>query len=244
MNADSELQRWRAQWQADTHVPAGLRERVKRDSRRMRLMLYTELIITAIAGSLGTVWAMASEQPAMRILAFWVWASLLIAWIFRFINDKGNWSGAAPDTEAFLHLSLRRCQANVRAVKFGFVLYFAQLAIVSTCVYWELKRQSPTDLWTYLTLTRSLVVWFCAALFLLWIVWYARKQKAELNYLLEVQRDWEKYADEWETPAPESKKRWKLTALLSSLIRDHISSLSQLEDLDWRVRRKKKIWKT
>ena len=242
MNIDRELQQWRAQWQTETHVPAGLRGRVKRESRRMRLMLYADIAITAVAGSLGAAWAMASEQPAMRILAVWVWVSLLIAWIFRLVNNKGNWSGTAPDTEAFLHLSVRRCRANLRAVKFGFVLYFVQFPITSACVYWELNRRSPTDVWTYLTLTRSLVVWFCAALFLLWMVWYARRQKQELNCLLQMQQDWEKYAEEWNTPASKSKKLWKWVDL-GSLVRAHISSLSQLEEFDWRIRRKKKVWK-
>jgi hypothetical protein len=91
---------------------------------------------------------MASERPAMRVFAIWVWASLLITWIFRSMKDKGNWSGAAPDTEAFLHLSIRRRRASLRAVRLG------------------------------------------------------------------------------------------------SLVRAHVSSLSQLKEFDWRVRRKKKLWKT
>lgn len=242
MNADQELQQWCAQWQAETRVPAGLRERVKRESRRMRLVFYAELVITATVGSFATAWTMASERPAMRLLALGVWASLLMTWIFRFMNDKGNWSGAAPDTEAFLRLSLRRCRANLRAAKFGFVSYFAQMAIVSACVYWEGNRQSPMSVWIYLTLPRSLVVWCCAALFLLWMIWHIRRKKAELSYFLSVQQDWERYAEEWEMPVSGIKKWWKLT-VLGSLVRAHIASWSQLEEFDWRVRRKKKIWK-
>jgi hypothetical protein len=243
MSVDPELQRWRAQWQTDTqHVPTGLRERVKRESRRMRLMLYADLVITVIAGSLGTVWAMASERPAMRFLAIWVWTSLLITWMFRLMNDKGNWSGAAPDTEAFLHLSVRRRRASLRAVKFGLVLYLAQMAVVSSCVYWEGNRQSPMNIWTYLILTRSLVVWFCAAVFLLWMIWYGRGKKAELEHLLKIQQDWDRYADEWDVSVSTDRKERKWAAL-GSLIRSHISSLSQLDEFAWGIRRKKKIWK-
>lgn len=242
MNADPELQQWCAQWQTETRVPAGLRERVKRESRRMRLMLHAEVAITAVAGSLGTVWATNAERPAMRSLAIWVWVSLLITWTFRLMNDKGNWSGAAPSTEAFLHLSLRRCRANLRAAKFAFVLYFAQVAIVSSCVYRELNRESPMSVWTYVTLTRSLVVWCCAALFLVWMLWHARRKKAELEQLLKIQGDWDKYADDGNTSISEGKKQRK-RAVFSLSVRDHIHSLSQLERFAWEARRKRKLWK-
>jgi hypothetical protein len=243
MNVDPELDRWRARWQTETPVPAGLRERVKREARRMRIMLYADVIVTAIMGGFATAWTMNSEQPAMRFLGIWVWASLLITWIFRFTNDKGNWSGAAPDTEAFLHLSARRCRARLRAVKFGSALYAVQLPVVSICAYLERNRRSPIDFRNYLTLTPNLIVWFCTALFFTWAVWYARAKKKELNSLLQLQQNWKKYAEGLETSVGERKKRWKW-AELGSLVSTHISSISQFEEFDWRIRRKKKIWKT
>jgi hypothetical protein len=243
MNIDPELDQWRAQWQAETHVPAGLRETVKREARRMRTMLYADVVVTVMMGSAATVWAMSPEQPAMKFLGIWVWASLLITWIFRFINDRDNWSGAAPDTEAFLHLSLRRCRARLRAVKFGCVLYVGQLLIVSICVYLERSRRSSIGLRDYLTLTPNLIVWLCTALFFAWAVWYMRVKKRELNSLLQVWQDWEKYAEELEASVLEHRKWAKPGSLVSALV-SLVLSTSQFEELDWRVRRKKKIWKT
>ena len=75
------------------------------------------------------------------------------------------------------------------------------------------------------------------------MIWYARGKKTELISLLKVQQDLEEYADEWKPPACESKK-WRKLDALGSLIREHVSFVAQFEELDWRVHRKKKIWKT
>jgi len=51
---DLELDVWRAQWQADTEVPADLRRKVERGSRNLRLLLALEVLITVVLGGGST----------------------------------------------------------------------------------------------------------------------------------------------------------------------------------------------
>jgi len=46
MNADTELDMWREQWQSETAIPADLRRKVERQSRAMKLGVINAILVT------------------------------------------------------------------------------------------------------------------------------------------------------------------------------------------------------
>ena len=166
MPADPELQRWQSLWHSDTQIPHDLRQRARRQIRRMRMMLVGDIAVTVIMGGGATVWALNSDRPSVRLLAAWVWFTILIAWIFRYFNNRGNWTGAAPSTDAFFEAWVKRCREMQRNLIFGIALGIVQFVVCSAWVSRELQHTRGTTLRQLATSTPMDVVWLCAALLL------------------------------------------------------------------------------
>jgi hypothetical protein len=190
MNLDLELENWKSLWQTDVRVPAGLREKANRQLRRMRVMLIADICVTVVMGGAAIAWAATSKQPSVRMLATWVWMTLIAAWLFRWLNDRGNWTGAAPNTEAFLDLLQRRYKSSLGSLQFGYVLGVVQLLFSSAWVYVELNRNSHITIGQFITLKANLAAWSCAVLLFIGAVRFSRKLQRELAYVERLRSDW------------------------------------------------------
>jgi hypothetical protein len=75
MKLDSELDHWRTQWQAATEAPvlAGLRARVARQSRYLRMMLLADVVVTFTIGGGTILLAALDPRPAKVLLAAATW---------------------------------------------------------------------------------------------------------------------------------------------------------------------------
>jgi hypothetical protein len=182
MKLDAELDLWREQWQSSSEAPAlsGLSKRVARQSRYMRIMLMADILVTLVIGGGTVVLAMRNPRIETAILAAATWLFITAAWIFGLSNRKDAWSPAASTTAAFLDLSLRRCRGNLRATTFGAILYFVEMAFCLSWVYHESGFLSST-----LIILIALITLTFAALLLI----YKKKKRADLAYLLNLQRD-------------------------------------------------------
>ena len=242
MNVDLELENWKSLWQTDVQVPADLREKANRQLRRMRTMLVADIGVTVVMGGAAIAWAMTPKQPPVRLLASWVWMTLIAAWLFRWFNDRGNWTGAAPNTEVFLELLQRRYRASLRSLKFGYALGVVQLLFSSAWVYFELNRNAPITILQFLTLKANLAAWSCALLLFVGAVRFSRKLERELAYVRQLRSDW---AGSERHPQDSGRPRNVLNgSFVSGLIQALMAFQSRFEELDWRRRRKKKSWKT
>ncbi len=188
MNMDAELDLWREQWKSPSGmaVPADLRKRVARQSRAMRIMLVSDILVTVLIGGGATAWLIQAPRTETVVLAVAVWLFIAAAWIFGMSNRKGAWSPAASSTSAYLDLSLRRCRANLRAVRFGAVLYFAEIVFSLSWVYHDLSQREPLPAGSFLTSTLVLIVWLCTGIFVVGLIWFWRRKRAELKYLLDM----------------------------------------------------------
>jgi hypothetical protein len=175
---DLELEAWRAQWRANTEVPADLRRKVARGTRHLRVMLALEVLVTVGIGGGSTVWAAMEPRAEMLVLAGAVWLFLAAAWTFATINRKGTWSPAALTTAEFVDLSIRRCRGKLAAMRFGVWLYFAEMAFCLTWLYRDPARRTPLPAIVFAVVT---------PVFLIGIARYRRKARAELSGLLELQ---------------------------------------------------------
>ena len=85
----------------------------------------------------------------------------------------------------FVELSVRRCRGRLAAVWFAAGLFLFQVVFILGWVY----RNSPAHREPVLTwlLFGSIpidIVWLCTLAFFGFLVWYRRRKRAELAYLL------------------------------------------------------------
>jgi Flp pilus assembly protein TadB len=176
---DLELDDWREQWQADTEVPADLRRKVERGSRNMRLLLAAEVLTTVLVGGGATLWAAMDPRTEMVVLSVAVWLFFGAAWMFTMMNRRGMWSPAAVSTSEFLDLSVRRCRMRLLSSGFGAGLYVAEMVFCLIWLYWDPARREPLP---------AVIFGVATPVFVVWLVRDRRKTRAELERLLELQR--------------------------------------------------------
>ena len=182
MKLDAELELWRDQWQASREAPelTGLCKRVARESLYMRIMLTADILVTLVIGGGTIALALRNPRPATAILAAATWLFIAGAWIFGLSNRKDAWSPSASTTSAFLDLSIRRCRANLRAIKFGALLYAVEMTF---CLSWVNHESGPLSS-TLITVVSLITLILAAALII-----YRKKKRTDLSYLLQLQRD-------------------------------------------------------
>lgn len=182
---DLELAEWRAEWRNETAVPPDLddvlRRKVDRQSRWMRIMRLSEVLITVVFGGGTAAWALRSGQVSVVVLAALTWVSLVLAWKISLANTRGLWSPAAETNSEFVGLSIRRCQAQVRSSAGAAILYLFNLSFALTWVYVD---QKILPLRAFLLSWRVCVVWAVTLTFFVWLVSYRRAKQAELIRLL------------------------------------------------------------
>src|ERR1700733_13890509 len=185
MNVDTELETWRRQWQSGTTVPLDLRRKVERQSRFMKIALIGDILVTITMGGATTGWAIRSPQPEIVLLAVATWVFIATAWTFTLTVNRGNWSPSVQDTAAFVDLSVRRCRGRLAAVWFAAGLFLFQMAF---CLVWvhnySPEHRAPLLLWLFSGSLPVDIVWLCTAAFFGFLVWHARRKRAELARLL------------------------------------------------------------
>ena len=179
MKPDLELEAWREQWQADTEVPADLRRKVERGSLNLRLLLALEALVTVVLGGGSTLLAAFDRRTEMVVLSAAVWLFFGAAWTFAVMNRRGIWSPEAVSTAEFLDLSIRRCQRRLASSVFGAGLYLVEMSFCLTWLYWDPARREPLA---------AIIFSFATPVFVVGLVRYRRKTRAELGRLLELQR--------------------------------------------------------
>lgn len=234
MNNDPELERWQSLWQTDGRIPPDLRERAMRQVRRMRILLIGDIAVTVIIGGGATLWGLSSSQPFIRLLTAWIWFTIIAAWIFRFFNHRGNWTGLAPSTDAFFEMWVKRCRENRRNLIFGIALGALQFTFCGFWINWELHQTRGISLRQFATAAPMDIAYVFAAGLLIWALWLFRKVTSELHYV-------ERLKDEWtagETVSgdvPERPARVPKSRFIEAIIvfRRHLEAL----DLQHRRRR-------
>lgn len=188
MSVDLELESWRNEWQTSAAIPADLRRRVRRQSRFVRIMLAADILVTVVVGGGATIWAARTPGTDYLVLALATWVFIAAAWAFVIRNRRGNWSPHALTTTAFLDVSIRRARSSIAAATFGTILYFAEIVFCLAWIYRQRLRSGPLPPGTFLTSPQTWIVWALTAAFAGFVVWYRRKKRTELSYLLNMRK--------------------------------------------------------
>lgn len=191
MNTDVELESWRRQWQsrADDGIDAGaadrLRHRVLRETRSLKLNLAWPILVTLVVGGWITERALRTGQTLDVVLAIEGWIFIVVIWTGCLWIARGTWRPLADTTAAFVDISIRRREANLRGLTFGACLYVAQLAFAVLA----LGATSPAGIVGVLTSSYMIVVgWIGVPCGLIALLWFRRRQRADLERLRELKR--------------------------------------------------------
>ncbi len=189
MTVDDELSNWRRDWQTADAVPLDLRKSVERQTRAMRLGVLADVLVTVAMGGGTTWWAVSSRQADVALLAAATWVFIVVAWAFGLAVNAGRWEPSALDTKAFLDLSISRCRARLATLRFSAGLAVSEMVFGLVWVYRHSPERPPVLRWLFFSSIPIDFVWAFAAAFFVLLVWYRRKKKSELDYLLQVRQE-------------------------------------------------------
>jgi hypothetical protein len=191
MNIDVELENWRRQWQSraesavDTAAVERLRRRVLRETRSLKLNLIWPILVTLVVGGAMILRALRSEQSLDVLFAVEAWIFIVVIWIGSLWIARGTWRPLADTTAAFVDISIRRREANLRGATFGACLYVAQLVFIVLA----LGAASPAGIVPLLTSSYVIVLgWIGVPSGLAVLYWFRRRQRGDLERLRELNR--------------------------------------------------------
>ena len=191
MTTDVELESWRRQWQSrseprvDADAAERLRRRVLRETRGLKVHLIWPVLVTIVVGGWITSRALRTGQTLDVVLAIESWAFIAVVWAGSLWIARGTWRPLADTTAAFVDISIRRRAANLHGLTFGACLYVAQLAFVVLA----LGAASPSGIVSVLTSSYMIVMgWVGVPCGLAALVWFRRRQRADLERLRELER--------------------------------------------------------
>lgn len=187
MNTDLELDGWRQRWQRQPVLreAAELKESVLRETRRLKLWLLAPAAVTVVIGGGVILQALSSPSPAAMVLAIGVWGFIATAWIGCLLLARGTWRPRAETTAAFLQLAIRRCESAVKTVPFGIGLYVFELLFMFV---WAVSNGVGTPSQVLTAPSMIAIGWVGGPIFVALMIVYARRKRAELARLLEMQR--------------------------------------------------------
>lgn len=188
MNLDTELEKWRGEWQSDDKVPPDLRRRVERQNRWMRVMLVAEILVTVGIGGAVIILAARMPRPSMLVLAAATWLFIAAAWAFRLTTNRGLGTPAAMDTAGFVDLLIKRCRARMSAALFGAGLYAVEMAFCLGWIYRESVEGMTLGSWLWFSSAFMDCIWLVTIAFFAATFWYWRKRREELAWLSNLER--------------------------------------------------------
>lgn len=191
MNTDVELESWRRQWQSrsesgvDADAADRLRRRVLRETRGLKLNLIWPILVTLVVGGWITSRALRTGQTLDVVFAIEAWIFIAVIWVGCLWIARGTWHPLADTTAAFVDISIRRREANLRSMTFCACLYVVQLVFVVLA----LGGASPSGIAPVLTSSYIIVVgWVGVPCGLAAVYWFRRRQLADLERLRELKR--------------------------------------------------------
>jgi len=189
---DDELEVWRRQWHSQPAVPIDLIRKVERQTVYMKLQRLA-LIIPILLG-VGTIVAAIIMKGAPWIfLAVGTWVFIILGLLFQYQNEKGIWTPAAETTSAYLELSIARCRKKLNDIRYTFV--FAPLLTLFVLVVDYQILASYGVVRTREDIAKIAGGFLFAVgvvgVVLLLMVATRQRVKAELAYLLNLQRQLE-----------------------------------------------------
>jgi hypothetical protein len=124
--------------------------------------------------------ALRAGQVIDAVLAVECWLFIVVTWAGCLWLARGTWRPLADTTAAFVDISIRRREANIRSASFGACLYVLQFLFI------VLVKIFSSAVGAVAVLTSPYVIllgWLGLPLVSAWMVWFRRRQRAQLEHL-------------------------------------------------------------
>jgi hypothetical protein len=199
MSTDSEREweSWAREWRSEegegsrssTIGREEIERRVRRQSRRLRLLVFVDALVVSVFLALSAWMAIRIPDPLMIVWAAAVWVFTFVALAFTIRNRRGIWAASAETTRAYLELSLERCRRKVRTARFGMQLLTVEIVFLLLWGTWEIAAhperlsERPGSLF----LRYGLIALFAAGT-IAWATLYRRSAVREMDRVEEIRR--------------------------------------------------------
>jgi hypothetical protein len=159
---------------------------VLRETRWTKIGMIAPVFVTFVIGSSIVVRALRTGAAADVVLAVEGWLFIAVLWICTLWIARGTWRPLADTTAAFIDISIRRREANLRIATLAAYFYAAQLLFVVLVMMFDTRAGAIAVL---TSLPALLLAWVGVPSMFVWLLWYRRRQRAALLHLRELERE-------------------------------------------------------
>jgi hypothetical protein len=164
---DPDIDRWTADWKAG--APPAID--VVRMARRERRWLWTWIALDWAVGAVFialAIWIWFNDSsPGMRFVAVAIVVLVAAALAFTMRNWRGTLAGDRASTVEFLELSMHRCKARQRYVRFGWLLLVGNVIVITIAFSLDIAK-GQRELLPGMILLTCLVTATAAGILWLW----------------------------------------------------------------------------
>jgi hypothetical protein len=164
---DPDMDRWTADWKAGAPPAVDVVRMARRERRWLLTWIAVDWAVGAAFVALA-IWIWFNESsPGMRFVAVAVVVLVVTALAFTVHNWRGTLAGDGASTVEFLELSMRRCKARQRYVRFGWLLLAGNVVVITIAFSLDIAKGQRELLPGMIVLT-CLVTAVAAGILWLW----------------------------------------------------------------------------
>lgn len=180
---DQDLDRWSAAWREVTPPIADLARMARRERRMLMLWIgFDWLVGAALLGFAVWLWV-SIGTPVMGFSAIGIAVLTLVVLAFTIVNWRGMLAGDRASAADFLALALKRSQARLRYIRFGWVILVADLAVIAGAFYLEVRDQGMARL-PGMLLSAAVATTAAAAI----LIWWGGRERRRMERLAAMQK--------------------------------------------------------
>ena len=180
---DQDIERWTAEWRAGAPPVADLARMAKRERRLLTAWIAFDWLVGA--GLLVfAVWMwLAIGTAPVGFAAISIWVLTIVVLGFTVINWRGMLAADRGSAAEFLAYAVRRSQARLRYIRFGWKILIADIIVVAGAMALEYRDEGadrlPAMLLSLIAATGSVGMV---------LLWWGRRERRRAERLAAMQR--------------------------------------------------------
>ena len=180
---DRDIERWTAEWRAGAPPVADLARMAKRERRLLTAWIAFDWLVGAgLLAFAAWLW-LELRTPAMGIAAIGIAVLTIVVLAFTIVNWRGVLRGDRASATDFIALAMKRSEARLRYIRFGWRILVADLVVIAGAMALEVRDEGLTRLPGMLLSTIVATAGAAAIL-----AWWGRRERRRAERLAAMQR--------------------------------------------------------
>jgi len=180
---DRDIERWTAEWRAGAPPVADLARMAKRERRLLTAWIAFDWLVGAGLLALAMWMWLAIGTAPVGFAAIGIGVLTIVVLGFSVINWRGMLAADRESASGFLTLALRRSQARLRYIRFGWLILVADIIVVAGAMALEFRDGGTARLPGMLASLASATAAVAAVL-----LWWGRRERRRAERLAAMQR--------------------------------------------------------